>query len=371
MKIMRSTPQKISLIAQTEEVLLEGMKLKRWQHELPGERLLSGELRISRWTLRAALAHLAQKGFLKISHGLPCRITQRALRTRLRQPKSRRVALLSPTPLLRFFTVSWVDELRTILNERGILLSIYHDAKAYGPNPNYALDSLVAKHAHTDWVLIRSTQAMQEWFQARGLFVVIAGSGFEGIHMPVVDIACHATGVHAGHTVLGLGHRRVALFGNSAFTAGDLSIKAGLSAILSKAHDASVQFSVIACNEEANDICHAVDLSLAASARPSVVICLRSNFVATTVTHLLRLGLRVPQDVSLLSIDWEPYLDFLVPRISHYKISPVGFAMQIARALDTTRNPAPIYMTPQFIKGASLHRLPAESIERGAATTAD
>ncbi len=362
---MHATPQKISLIAQTEAVLLEGMRQRRWQHELPGERILSRELRISRWTLRAALSELARNGYLKISQGLPCAITPRALQVRQRQPPARKVALVMPARLskLRLFVALWIDELRIILNEQEIQLTFQDSAKAYRPNPKHALESLVEKHPHNDWLLMLSTRAMQEWFQTRSEFVLIAGTRFDGIHLPAIDIASHAAGVHAAHTLLGLGHRQLALITPSVSNAGVLATETGLRQAISKARYAAANMVVATCNEEPSEICRAVDRLMSEPVRPTVLIGARAASMLTAFSHLTRLGLRVPQDISLLSIEWEPFLDMVVPRIAHYEIPPAQFARQIARAFlrPAARHAEATYLNPQFVSGASLRRLPVQS----------
>ena len=358
---MYSTPQKISLIAQTQSVLLEGMRQRRWQHELPGERILSRELRISRWTLRAALAELGRLGYVRIAQGMPCAITPAALQARVRQPHSRKVALLVPAPLskLRLFVSLWVDELRIILNEQGIQLTIHDSAKAYRSNSKHTLEQLVDKHPHNDWLLLLSTRAMQEWFQTRSEFVLVAGTRFEGIHLPAIDIASHAAGVHAAHTLLGLGHRRLALFTPSVSNAGVLATETGLRQVISKSSYASAQMIVTACSEDPADICRAVDRVLAERERPTVLVGARAASMLTAFSHLMRRKLRVPQDISLLSIEWEPFLDMVFPRIAHYAYPPAPFARQISRSFlrSTAGNFEATYLTPQFVAGASLRRL--------------
>lgn len=360
---MFSTPHKVSLIAQTKAVLLEGMLQRRWQHELPGERILSRELRISRWTLRAALAELNRSGHLKISQGMPCAITPRALRHRSTQPPSRKVALLVPAPLskLRLFVSLWVDELRIILNEHGIQLSIHDSAKAYRSNPHHTLENLVGNHPHNDWLLLLSTQAMQEWFQQREEFALVAGTRFEGIKLPAIDIASHAAGVHAAHTLLGLGHRQIALFKPAVSNAGVLATEAGLREAISKVHNGSASMTVRSCGEDPAEICRTVDRVLAEPIRPTVFVGARAASLLTVFSHLMRLKLRIPQDISLLSIEWEPFLDMVVPRVAHYEISPAQLARQIARGFLRPRwgNTEASYLTPQFVSGGSLRRIGA------------
>lgn len=245
------------------------------------------------------------------------------------------------------------------LNEQGRSLNIFDSPRAYGRNPEYALKNLVEKNPQTDWILFNSTQLMQQWFQLHGQTAVIAGSRFAGIHLPAVDIDSRATGVHAGHTLLGLGHSRIVFLRPIAATAGDLAVEAGLKEILGKADYTSVHFSVVTSGEGTTEICRTITKALAKSDCSTVVICARSTFVATVFSHLLQLGRRVPNDISLLSIEWEPFLDLVVPHISHYKVSPVEFAKQISNCISRSaaKQKNPIFLTQEYIKGGSLKAL--------------
>ncbi|MSU70683.1 MAG: LacI family transcriptional regulator, partial [Opitutaceae bacterium] len=220
-------------------------------------------------------------------------------------------------------------------------------------------ESLIDKHPHNDWLLLLSTRPMQEWFQLRGEFALVAGTRFEGIHLPAIDIASYAAGVHAAHTLFGLGHRQLVLFTPSVFNAGVLATGAGLRQAMSRARYAVANMVVVMCNEETTDICRAVDRVLAEAVRPTVLIGAKTASMLTAFSHLMRLGLRVPHDVSLLSIEWEPYLDMVVPRIARYEMSPERLARQIARVIlrRSTGNAEASYIIPEFVPGASLRRL--------------
>lgn len=359
---MHAIPQKISLVAETEEVLLHGMRQRRWQHELPGERHLSRELRVSRWTLRAALAQLERKGCLQISQGLPCRISPLALEngSSRAQPRALKVGLVVPAPFskLSAFVSLWVDELRVILNAEGISFNVHECARAYGPNPQQVLVNLLEKHPHDEWILLLSTRAMQEWFQKRSEFTFIAGTRFNGIECPAVDIDSHALGVHAAHTLLGQGHRAIAFLAPLLPAAGVLAAEAGLREVISKSRFADANLTVLRCNEEPLDICRAVDRLMAEPVTPTALVGGRAAITLTAFSHLTRIGLRVPQDISLLSIEWGPYLDIVVPRIAHYRISPDRFARQVARVIvrHSIGTGHATYLTPEFVPGASLCR---------------
>jgi DNA-binding LacI/PurR family transcriptional regulator len=67
--------------------------------------------------------------------------------------------------------------------------------------------------------------------------------------------------------------------------------------------------------------------------RPTGWLLANAAHYLTVVSYLGSLGLKVPDDVSLISRDEEPFLRHLHPLPTHYTTSPVRFAKQLNRAL--------------------------------------
>ena len=362
---MLLTPQKTSLVKQTKAVLLDGMKTARWQQVLPGERLLSRELRVSRWTLRAALVELGRVGYIKIAHGRPCAITAKALETRKRRPSALRIAILAPAPLsqLRFFVALWVDELRTILHEQGISLTVIDSVRAFHARPAHALQMIVETHPHDGWLLMLSTWAMQKWFEDHGLPALVTGSRFEGVQLPAMDVDFHAAGVHAAHTVFGAGHRRVALLVPHDRTAGVVAGEAGLREIADRRAPEQNSLVVATYGDTKLEVCRAVNRVLACRRRPTAVIVFKAIAALTVFSQLRQHGLRIPQDISLVAMEWEPFLSYVVPEIAHYELSPTQFAQRTARSLlrriEVQNSNEAVLIQPTYVGGSSLGPPPA------------
>jgi LacI family transcriptional regulator len=73
---------------------------------------------------------------------------------------------------------------------------------------------------------------------------------------------------------------------------------------------------------------------------------------------LAQRGLRVPQDISLISRDDDPFLASLVPEPARYRVDPHSFAKKIVGSLlqmlnrsTSLRSPAPLL--PKFAAGGS------------------
>jgi DNA-binding LacI/PurR family transcriptional regulator len=82
-------------------------------------------------------------------------------------------------------------------------------------------------------------------------------------------------------------------------------------------------------NGAVDGICTSLDILLAGRTRPTALLVARSGYALTVHTHLLRRGVRIPQDMAVLCRDDDAFLDWVVPRMTRYAVSPVAFAKRI------------------------------------------
>ncbi|MBL9191290.1 MAG: substrate-binding domain-containing protein [Opitutaceae bacterium] len=353
---MQLFPQRQSLVVQTEAALLQRIQSGQWEKFLPGERMLSEQFRVSRWTLREALARLEHSGAIRIAQGKACEIMRSNLPQPVRQGP-RRVALLFPGPLWRerVFPALWIDELRIVLNREDTELLIVACPKAYGASPARTLENLCRKHAGYEWVLCASTRAMQEWFERRAMPTCVAGSHHEGIGLPTVEIASPEIGVHVGHTLLGLGHRRIVYFQARSPAAGHAQLERNLATTIARSNQATL--TVREVGRDPVEISNTVDQVLRMDPRPTALVTCNAAIALTVFTQVIGRGVKVPQEISLVSAEWEPYMDLLVPKVSYYIVSPAKLANKLAQALRAPRSDRPlIRLLPEFVKGRSLAR---------------
>lgn len=368
---MKTIPSKCTLAGRTQKVIEEGIQAGRWRGWLPGERLLSEEFRVSRGTVRSAFLALARDGWVEIQHGRPCAILPlKAARRRVRG-KPLPVALLTPAPLshLRQFAALWVDEFRSILQEQETTLDVLPCPKAYRERTPTALSNLVERHPHRAWVLLLSTPVIQQWFQSSGLPVVLAGSCHDAIQLPSTDTDPRATAVHAAHVVYRAGHRRVGLIMPRPATAGAITTRTDLEVALGQMRRESAQLFVESCDETKEDHRRAIDRLIRQPQGVTALILCRAISTLTAFSYLHSAGFGVPQDLSLLSLEWEPFLTHIIPDIACYRTNPHQFARRVARQLDR-KLADPLFadvnlIQPQFSRGDSLGR-PRKSLSEAA-----
>jgi LacI family transcriptional regulator len=208
-------------------------------------------------------------------------------------------------------------------------------------------------------VLTGSTRSLQQWFSERRFHCLIVGSAHPGVELPSVDIAYRAACRHAAGQLLARGHQRLAFLNPDSGAAGDLESERGFKEAVAQASLASAEGVIIRHDGTIADICNKLDASLRRRHPPTGWLVSRPTHVLTAMGHLARRGLRLPQNVALISRDHDPFLADVVPSVARYVASPAGMAHRISRVVremiqDGVVRRAPRLVIPKFTEGETL-----------------
>lgn len=349
-----------SLPSTVARTLVAALQAGHWTHDLPGERKLCEILQVSRVTLRPALQELERQGWIENSPGQRRRIARRVSPEATPQPGGK-IVLISPLPIptIEPFVLRGLDLLRELLARRDILLEIETRPECYANRPQGTLERL-CRDFHPDvWLLWRSTRQMQVWFHRRGYRHVVVGTAFDPAVSPSVDIDHLATARHAATTFGRLGHRRVAVIVEDSILAGDKASVEGFCAGARDYEGGGVQATTIRHDGTPRTIFDCVDRMMKLANRPTGIFSAGGMQTIAITTRLLQLGIRVPQDVSVISRDDDPALDFVSPAPARYFRPPIKFARgvfrQIERQLTVTRGaPTAHLILPDLLPKATL-----------------
>lgn len=361
MNAVLKLPQKQSLEQQTAAILREMIATKTWTEWLPGERALCDMLQVSRHTLRGGLRQLRDEGIVASAAGLGNRIASVPSLPPKTAEVTLEVGLLvgGEIEMLVPSQVTWIDQLRAMLTERGHRLHVFSGRKYAQPDPHRALRQLMAQHPHRCWILLLTSAALQAWFQENRVPCVVAGSLYPGIALPFCDVDHHASCRHAAGVFLGRGHRHLALIVQKSQRAGDVESASGF---IEGARPSGADVVVGYHEATAASIAATVRRLMHRAPAPTAILAVNSFHFLATLSSLAQLGHRVPDDVSVISRDGEHYLSYILPAPAHYAVAPRTFAktlfaqvLQLLETGTTTRRAAQIM--PDFFPGQTVKTL--------------
>ncbi len=354
---MHAVPPRPSLITHSADFLREALQRGEWTGTLPSERTLCTRLRISRPTLRAVLVQLEREGVLSAVENKKRQILAMP-KSSPKAAQSRVIALLTPVPQQAMppFVLFWVDALRELLAEADYHLEVHASTHCFAAKPGAGLKKLTQRVPAAAWVLFRSTPVMQRWFVDQGVPAVIAGSCAEGIVLPSVDLDYRATCRHAATMLMQKGHRRIALLLPGSSHGGDGESEHGFREAFMSADATPL---VMLHHETAEQVVEHLDLLLKRKPLPTAIVIARSIHTLTVVTHLLRLGHRLPRDFAIVSRDDDAFLDHVVPRITRYSADAAKFAKRLSKLVlelaQTGRtSTTPVRLMPDLRRGETV-----------------
>ncbi len=350
-------PQRSTLIAQTVSLIEQGLHDSRWAGRLPNQHALCDQFVISRTTLRAALRELARRGLIHLRQG--CTTTVRAKPRASASPSALgTVVLLLPAPLwsLRPSVARWIGELRPLLQRSGLELLLSEGGLHYRARPAAALEKLTAAHPRSAWVIFNSTLAMQVWFAARGLPVVLVGPVFAGIDLPSIEYDHAAISQHAAAQLAAAGHEHTAILLQRTGSAADATTcdafaaarRAGAPPPLLLEHDGSlaqIQSRLVRLTR--------------VTPRPTALFITKSLSLPAVLTILPRLGMEIPRDLSVICREDDTFAEYLVPAVARYRSDSSAIARKLTVALARLAAGETLKLThdrlmPRFLAGKSI-----------------
>jgi DNA-binding LacI/PurR family transcriptional regulator len=354
---MQRIPQRLTLVHQVEGILRDGIRGGQWTSFLPGEMELCQRLHVSRTTLRAALATLTREKWLRSARGQTRQIVKRSA-PRAEAGGSGRILLLTgvPVDLLGGTPMFLLDELRQELAQAGFDPAVSAGRIWLAQRPEPALERLMRSCNPVACVLFSVTAAIQHWFMVRGLPCLVVGSCHPGVTLPNVEVDFQALGQHAAQQMISRGHRRIAVVVPALGMAGELKMVSGVLAVTNEVDGVAVR--VVEHDGSPAMLRRRIE-GLLQSKPPTALLVAGAPYVVTVMTVLGRAGIRVPEEMSVISRDHEPYLDYLVPEPTRYRVPPVQFSRRLLRAMLALAQGGSVplrsrLILPQFTLGRTL-----------------
>lgn len=303
-----------------------------WQEVMPGEIELCELFKISRVTLRAALEELKREGWFSGAQGKRRLITRQRIKKGAKPPAAC-VVLLTPVSLhhMPASRVVRLLALKEHLSAVGYDLDIQCNQACYSRRPQKVLQALADRLRPTGWIIYLSTAPMQRWFYEQHSNCVISGSCHPHIDLPSIDIDYAAACRHAVGKFVAGGRKRIALIMPFSDQAGNLESERGFTEAGDLFRSQGVETMIVHHAGTVEALCRAVDGLVGGPKPVTGMLVAKPAHAVTTICHLLRLGIRIPASIGVISRDDDASLEPVVPRISRYHIDPALFARKVAR----------------------------------------
>lgn len=358
---MQAIPRRPSLVKEVADVLRAGIRARCWGGFLPGERALCKQLAVSRNTLRKAVRLLEREGLVKSGQGSRRRIFAPSRGSRI-AALPHVVGLLAShvtTHRYSWFFLYFIERLRARAEQMGVAVQVHSPDRYMIPHPERRLDSLVREHRARCWVLAGMPEPVQRWFSDHKLPAVVRGHRFAGVELPAVDRDHHAICRHAVGVLARLGHRRVAFLkyesGLAGTIAGERGFREGFAA---NALDPAG--ALVAEHDGTQErVCRLLDQWIARLERPTAILVADPEYMISVVTHLMRRGLTVPREMSLICREEDSHLQHVSPPIASYTSLRERLAERLCQIIiqiiqNGHARSRQILLMPEFRAGESL-----------------
>ena len=355
---MPRIPHRHKLPLQAAEILLEMISAGDIQNLLPGERKLATQLQIGRDTLRSALEILTTDGVISpCEHGKRRQILSAAAPTKA---STHRIAYLSPKKLTELppWMLLEFDTLRDLLSKNDYQLQLVTPGLFHIKNPARKLEIMIKDTDADAWILHQCPRPVQEWFQEHQIPSLIRGSAQPGIKIPSVDEDWGASAFHAGSLLWRNGHRRIGLLRPETNLAGLHATEAGLRRACPETDEFDPIIPILEKGTPEN-IAVVLERSLRLQYPPTAIITTRSRHLLTGLTWAAQNELKIPRDLSVISLASEPWYEHIIPKPSHYSTDPANFARTVLRHIIPIAEGKPSttaqkLLIPEYIAGQTV-----------------
>ncbi|MFD2157670.1 substrate-binding domain-containing protein [Rubritalea tangerina] len=304
--------------AQAAEHIKKLIEVGHFSTTLPSERQLADQLLVSRNCVRDALEILTNEKVLAPSE--PSKRRQILIDSETpSQQKIERCIIITPTPEHKAPSklLVQVAKLRNLLAPSHVDVSIRSPRAFRRKDPSDELCQIVEENPNTVWVLHQCPESFQLWFQAAQLPTLVFGTIFPSVNLPSIDSDHTATARHAAGQLIRLGHKHISLVIPRTTLAGAQNAEVGIQqAIEQTQHE--VSSTILRHDFNVPRLTTALDKVYRSATPPTAFIIQNHHHFLTVYSHLLSLGLKIPQHVSLISMVDDHSFEYLTPTPASY-----------------------------------------------------
>lgn len=340
------------------EQLRRQIQIGTWKTRLPSERELARELGVSRWSLRPALHELKKEGLIEERSQKGTLLTKQKRPQKQHQP-SVGIILSNRTEIHEEKISSILYGIQHQLQRHNIRLELHPIHYPVGDQVPSSLIKSIRYYNHDCWMLIAPTIGMQRWCQKNQIPVVILGLGEKEFELPFVGLNHHAICRHAVTEMIRRGHRHVSLITARDEKGEDRQSRLGFLAGIEDFSHLNIRYSFEHHNQNKISVHRLINRLLLSRPRPTAWLICREGHFYQIFTYLQHLGIRIPEEISLISRDYNSYFRDLHPIPAHYYSSSSQrlnqYSRMILKVISRQARPGENILTiPEFITGQTL-----------------
>lgn len=347
-----------SVTEQVVDHLRRQIQRGRWSGLMPGRHELAAELGVNHKTVASALEQLERQGLLE-ARGSGRRRTIKPPASATNGP-SLRIAMLPGRPGDR--AKDWFVEIKHRLIEDGH--AAFHTERCMS---DLAMDTgritrLVRNTKVDAWIVVAAARELLEWFARHRIPVFALFGRRRGLGIAGCGPDQPSATVQVTRTLLDLGHRRIVLLTHSQRRLP--SPGAAERAFLSELAAAGIvpgDYHLPDWDDDEQGFHERLD-SLFRLTPPTALILATPTLFATAQQFVARLGLRVPEDVSLVCMDEPRVLLWQRPTVSHVRWDSrplvrrvIQWSANVSRGLEDLRQ---IFLPCEFVRGGTVGPAP-------------
>jgi DNA-binding LacI/PurR family transcriptional regulator len=305
-----------TLYSSSEQVVMHLRKeifRGRWSETMPGAPALAKELEVDHKAVEAALRRLEDEGLL---------VAQGAGRQRrIELPPGRKAVASMKIAILTYTARD---------RQLDFVINLQHSLAKAGHHAFFSAQSLTelgmkvprirrtVKSVEADaWVLCAASSEVLQWFSEQPALVFALFGRMDKLPIAGTKPGKAAPLVNATRQLIGLGHRRISLLAQSTRRLPEPGHLESLFLKELESHGIQTSTYNLPDWDDSTEGFHQALDTLFAITPPTALILQEAPLLFAAQQFLQSRGLRVPQDVSLICTDNDPYFSWCTPSIAH------------------------------------------------------
>ncbi|MFD0893189.1 substrate-binding domain-containing protein [Luteolibacter ambystomatis] len=356
-----SVIKRVGAVEAAATALREMVAAGKWADRLPGTRVLAGQLGVSQPTVQLALLELAKDGVLESAGERKAyRVKSRgASLSKESGPKGKRVILLTHQAIERTAESGRqvMEMLHRMLTPAGWQVDYRIVDFLHARTPHRSWDDLIGAEPGEQVVALFGRPALAEWAVKRGVKIIFLGGVTDGFEVPVVAVRSANLLAEAYRRLIALGHRRIV---TQLCDRPQSYIDSMREAARMELEAAGLPYSPAYHTPDSEylrpDVSWSIMESLFKRERPTALVLLDWRELVTAICFLSKIGLKVPEDVSVVLLNDQANAEWFQPPLARFKFPIARMARRLKAWLEGKWDPDGLRV------GVAAEWVPGESI---------